>query len=358
MTELKILAIFSINNIKISGIAAAVPTKTVNNNEYGHVTAQERKMLIKTTGIEKRHIVEYNTTTGDLCYEAAKQLIKDIKWNKSDIGIIILVTQSPDYLLPSTAIILQDRLGLSKTCIAFDVNLGCSGYVTGLSIIGNFMAATGIKKGLLLAGDVSSTTCSTTDKSTYPLFGDAGTATALEFSSDAQPMHFNLENEGSKFEAIHIKDGGVRNPVSKESFEVKNISEGINRNNLHLILNGMEVFHYAITEIPRSVNALLNQTETDVQNLDYFVMHQANLLMNETIRKKVGIPASETPYSLKEYGNTSSASIPLTMISQLKNQLKNKQLTLLLSGFGVGLSLANVLLKTENVFCSDIIKVD
>jgi 3-oxoacyl-[acyl-carrier-protein] synthase III len=350
------MAVFSINNISIKGIAACVPVAVESNLEYDWITEEERNLLIKTTGVLNRRISAKESIASDLCFTAAKKILDESNTNPADIGILIFVSQSKDYILPSTAIILQDKLGLPKTCIAFDVTLGCSGYVYGLSIIAGMMNNTGIKKGLLLAGDTSTLSLNWKDKSAYPLFGDAGSATLLQYDEKGQ-MDFNLQTDGSNYQAIIIPHGGSREPITRESEIEEEIEKGIIRKKKNLLINGFDVFNFSIREVPPNINTLLAHYNYTLDQIDYFVMHQANLLLNETIRKKLKIPADKVPYSLKEFGNTSSASIPLTMVANLKTELSGRKNKLLLSGFGVGLSWGSVILDTENLVIPDIIEL-
>jgi len=351
------MPLFSINNVKISGIAAAVPKNKISNWDYDLLSYSEKKLLIKTTGVENRRVVSEGVVTSDLCYEAGKKLIECLNWEKEEIQVVIFLSQSRDYYLPATAIILQDRLGLSKSCIAFDIGLGCSGFAYGLSVIGGILSATGLSKGLLMMGDISSLTCSKEDKSTYPLFGDAGTATAIEVDSNAEKMNFNLNSDGSGYKSIMIADGGVRNVVNVNSFDVKEIENGIKRCDLNLALNGLEVFNFSVKEVPRSIHEFFEFFDASKNDYNYFLMHQANKLMNETIRKKLKIEEEKVPYSLQEYGNTSSASIPLTIVTQIQEQVKTKSLNLLLAGFGVGLSWGISSLHLNKIVCPDLIEI-
>ena len=350
------MALMHIKNWKISGIAAAVPGNVVENSDYATLSPIEKKLLIKTTGIERKHVAEKNQTTSDLCQVAANKLLDRLSWNREDVDLIVFVSQSPDYYLPATAIILQDKLKLSSNCLAFDVGLGCSGYVYGLSIVASMISAGHLKKALLLVGDVSSSTVSSSDKSTYPLFGDAGTATAIEFSKNSSGQ-FNMMSDGSGFETIIIRDGGIRNKVSKESFDLKEIGEGISRCDLDLELDGLEVYNFSVSKVPPLIKVLMQETRTMPEDYHYFVMHQANRLMNETIRKKLKFTKEQSPYSLKDYGNTSSASIPLTICSELSGKIETEDQKVLLCGFGVGLSWGAVALNLDEIICLPIIEV-
>jgi 3-oxoacyl-[acyl-carrier-protein] synthase-3 len=292
-----------------------------------------------------------------MCLASAEKLISDLKINKDDIEVLLFVSQSPDYFLPATSIILQDKLGLKKTTLAFDIQLGCSGYVYGLSVIGSLMANGKLKKGLLLVGDKSSFSQSKKDKSTYPIFSDAGTATILEYDEKAETMHFNLQSDGSGHQAIIIPDGGVRSPWNKNSDVVVKIEEGIERSRRNLVLDGVEVFNFSIREAPTNVKDLLEKTGTTIEDYEYFIFHQANKLMNETIRKKLKLSPEKVPYSLPEFGNTSSASIPLTIVSQIGESLKDKKSKMVFSAFGVGLSWASMNVTLDHIHCPKLILI-
>jgi 3-oxoacyl-[acyl-carrier-protein] synthase III len=351
------MAIFSIPNIKISGISACVPMQKESNYNYDWITEKEQKLLTKTTGIEERRVAKKGVTTSDLCFEAAEKLIKELQWEKEDIGLLIFVSQSRDYFLPATAIVLQDRLNLSTSTLAFDISLGCSGYIYGLSVISSLMQSIATKKALLLAGDISTFSVNKRDKSTYPLFGDAGTATALELTPCSPKMNFSIQNDGSGYEAIIIPDGGLRNPLTDESFKEKEIDKGIWRTNRDLSLDGLEVFNFSITKVHPQISNLMTTYNLQNSDFDYFVFHQANKLIIETIRKKLKIEPEKVPYSLSKYGNTSSASIPLTIVTELQNEVRSKKLSLLLCGFGVGLSWGTATLELDSIICPDLIEI-
>ena len=350
------MAVFTVPNIKVSGIAACVPKQVQDNKNISLLSENERELFIKTVGIRYRRVAEEGVTASDLCFAAAQKLLSDLNWNRQEIKILVFITQTPDYLIPNTSSILQEKLNLSKNCLAFDINLGCSGYVYGLSVIGSLLQNMPGGKVLLLVGDISTKTISMQDKSTAPLFSDAGTATCLEFSLGNQ-IHFNLQTDGKEFDDIIIPDGGYRNPVSEKSFELKEYEGGILRNNLAMKLDGLKIFNFALREIAPNINSLLNEIKIEKSAIDYFVFHQANLLMLESVRKKLQVETDKVPYSLYDYGNTSSATIPLTMITKLREQLISKKLNLLLSGFGVGLSWGSAYLETEKIICSELIEL-
>ncbi|NVO20917.1 MAG: ketoacyl-ACP synthase III [Bacteroidetes bacterium] len=349
------MAIFSIPNVRMAGIAAAVPKTEVSNLDYKWIPVKDREMLVKTVGVEKRRVAEQGTATSDLCVASAEKLIQELGWNKQEIELLVFISQSRDYIIPSTSGIIQDRLGLPHSCVAYDIGLGCSGWVYGISAMASMMYASKIKKGLLLVGDISTLTASYRDKSTYPLFGDAATATAFEYNESAVPIHFNLESDGSGYDAIIIQDGGMRNFISKKSFDQKKYGTGIYRNRLQIALNGIEVFNFALREVVPNVKKLLQDISRTPADFDYFVFHQANLLMNETIRKMMKLEKEKVPYTIRKYGNTSSASIPLTIVSELREQITGGKVNLLTCGFGVGLSWGSVAIEANKVVCPPVI---
>ncbi|MDB5283858.1 MAG: ketoacyl-ACP synthase [Bacteroidota bacterium] len=350
------MAVFTVPNIKVSGISACVPTQTEDNKEFALLPDNEKDLFIKTVGIRYRRVAPPGITASDLCLTAAEKLLNDLSWQREEVKILVFITQTADYIIPNTASILQEKLGLSKGCIAFDVNLGCSGYVYGLSIVGALLQNMPGAKALLLVGDISTATISMRDKSTAPLFSDAGSATALEFSLNSD-IHFNLQTDGKEFDDIIIPDGGYRNQFSEKSLQYEEFEKGIERNGLHMKLDGLKIFNFALREIAPNINTLLTEKAIDKASVDYFVFHQANLLMLESVRKKLQVAAEKVPYSLYDYGNTSSATIPLTMVTKLREQLVSQKLNFVLSGFGVGLSWGSAYIETEKIVCPQLIEL-
>lgn len=327
-----------IDGIALRGISTAVPCRVSRTADYAVLSEAERERFAASTGIHERRIVTDGQCASDLCAHAAEDLLARLAWNKAEVGALVMITQTGDYPVPATAIVLQHQLGLPKTCIAFDVNLGCSSYPYGLLILSSLMKTAGIQKALLLIGDVSSRVCHPDDKSSWPLFGDAGTATALVCDADASPMHFHLMNDGAGKEAIIIPSGGLaaRQPVSADTLAVRTGDDGLPRAAVNLRLQGADIFTFAISKVPASLRDALGQADWQPSDLDCVVLHQANQMINDTIRKKVGYAPEVTHSSLASFGNTSSASVPLTLC-HARDRLKLPARTLL-AGFGVGLS--------------------
>ena len=352
------MAIFEIPDVRIAGLSACVPKKILSNHDYNWITQKERDQIIQMIGVETRHVAQPGQTTSDLCFQAAEQLMDELGWERGEINLLVFVSQSRDYIIPSTSAILQDRLKLPHSCMAIDVNLGCSGYVYGLSVIGSLMHTTGLKKGLLLVGDLSNVTSAYRDKSTFPLFGDAGTATALELKPGYAPMQFNLQTDGSGYDAIIIRDGGVRNLAGKSSFSMKKYGERIYHNRLQISLNGIEVFNFSLREVVPNIKTTLKHYNRQLDEFDFLLFHQANRLINETLRKMLKVDPSRLPYSLRDFGNTSCSSIPLTMVTQIRETLAAKPQKLLLSAFGIGLSWGTVLIETDGIVVPELTEQD
>jgi 3-oxoacyl-[acyl-carrier-protein] synthase-3 len=350
------MALFSLENISITGISASIPKYSEDNSESDLIPEKQREAFIETTGIRYRRIVAAGMTAADLCYSAAERLLDEISWRPEEIDVLIFVTQTPDYIIPNSASVLQYRLNLSKKCIAFDINLGCSGYVYGLSVIGALLQNIPDGKGLLLVGDCSSSVISSNDKSTYPLFSDAGSATAIEHKA-GQRWRFNLPTDGKGHEDIMVKGGGMRNPFNADSLIEKEYSPGEKRNDLQMKLDGVNIFNFALREVTPNIEELLVRFDILKSTIDHYVFHQANKLIIESVRKKLKEGSEKIPYSLYHFGNTSSASIPVTIVSVLKERLLAQKANLLLSGFGVGLSWGSVYLPFDDVFIPSLIEI-
>ena len=325
------MANFKLNNVNILGMAAAVPkNKSINTNAK----------FVNTTGVSEKRITNTDVCTSDLCFEAAKQLIIDLNVNKQEIEILIFVSQTPDYKLPVTSTIIQHKLGLPQSCLCLDIPLGCSGYPYGLSVISTLIASGKIKKGLLLVGDTISKEIHPEDQSIEPLFGDAGTATLLEYNEEANPIMFDLGSDGEGYEAIIIPGGASRSKTAS----------------CYLDLKGIDVFNFGINKVPKVVNEFFDNFNLKKEEIDLFIFHQANKIMNDKIYKKLSIPENKTLSSLYNFGNTSSATIPLTIITESGKVKANTKL--FLCGFGVGLSWGSVYLNLKkDLFCSNLIEV-
>lgn len=336
------MGLSTLHNVRFAGMATCVPKRVVDNIEDAPPKMRsERERLVRNIGIQQRRLCPEWQCFSDLAFDATEKLLAELEWSRDEIDALIVVTQSPDYIIPATSIILQDRLGLSHSTIAFDVNLGCSGYPFGLHILGSMIASGAVKKGLVLVGDRAG---SLKD----PIFSDAGTATALEFDPKAAPMYFDLNSDGSGHKAIMLPVGGHREPVTTEHTINRRDENGFQRSPMDLILDGTAVLSFSTTRVPPAVQNLLHYAEIDKEQIDYFVFHQANRMINETIRKKLGLPVEKVPSTLHDFGNTSGASLPVTMTARLHDTLNLAKHRMLLCGFGIGLSWGGAIVDIES----------
>lgn len=326
------MAQVTLNNVRYAGMATCVPKRVLSNlDDCPPQLRSGRERMVRNIGINERRICAEWQCFSDLAFDATERLLSELDWRRDEIDALIVVTQSPDYLIPATAIILQDRLKLSQTTIAFDVNLGCSGYAFGLHLLGCMIAAGGVRKGLVLVGDRSASVIE-------PLFSDAGCATALEYDPDAPPMHFDLNSDGSGYRAIMLPAGGHREPYGIQHAIPVQDADGIWRSPARLILDGPAVLSFSTQQVPPAIKRLLEFAQCPIENIDYFLFHQANRMINETIRKKLALEPERVPSSLHDFGNTSGASIPLTMTVRIRDCLQGQSKKLLMCGFGIGLS--------------------
>jgi len=336
------MSLCTLHNVRFAGMATCVPKRVFHNiDDAPPKIRSERQRLARNIGIYTRRLCPDWQTFSDLAFEATEKLLAELQWNKADIDALIIVGQSPDYLIPATAIILQDRLQLPQTTIAFDVNLGCSGYPFGLHLVGSMIAAGAIKKGLVLVGDRAG-------EEKDPLFSDAGTATALEFDASAPPMHFDLNSDGSGYQAIMLPVGGHREPVEISDLVGRRDEGGYWRFGTDLVLDGPAVLSFSTQRIPPAVEKILSHVGMTKDEIDYFIFHQANRMINETIRKKLGLPEEKVPSTLRDFGNTSGASLPVTMTARLRETLSQGKHRLLLCGFGIGLSWGTAIVDIDS----------
>jgi len=335
------LATGILKNVEIKGIACAVPDHIVNNEEYFNVFGEESvRKFINMTGVKTRHVAYDEQCTSDLCYVAAKSLMKKLNWEPSSIDALILITQTPDYAIPATACVLQYRLGLSEDCIAFDINLGCSAYVYGLWQAATMISTQNINRVLLLVGDTSNFGINQNDSSTAMIFGDGGTATALERTEGKEIKYF-LKTKGSGYKSIIVPAGHARSrsQINTDPSEYE------------LYMNGADVFSFTITDVPKALNSFMEEFSIDKNEVDMYVFHQANLFILKHLVRKLGIPMEKVPISIDRYGNTSGESIPLTLVDVLGNEQSDDTLKLILCGFGVGLSYGGIYLEMKKSAC-------
>jgi 3-oxoacyl-[acyl-carrier-protein] synthase-3 len=354
------MPISKFNSAKISGIVTCLPKNSIRiedevdtlyNGDF-----QKVERIKKSMGLNKRHVVLGNMTSSDLCQIAAKKLIAGTKINRKSIDALIFVTQTPDYFQPTNAAYLHGVLNLPKSCAAFDVNLGCSGYVYGLWLAFMMIESKSCKNILFLAGDTLSKIVNKKDSKVAPLFGDAGTATLIQKSVKKEKSFFDLYTDGKKFDTIIQPKGAFREPSFKEIKNKKIFDTSDKRNLENLFMDGGEVFNFSILTEPKAINNILKISNLTKDQIDYVIFHQANKYIITNIARRLNIPLGKTPSDTSgKFGNQSSASIPSTISDSIKKEAKSKKLKVILSGFGVGLSWATCQLEINKIYCPNII---
>lgn len=330
------MAFLKIENVNIAGIAACVPPKRVDNMESDLVEDKyELEKYIETTGVRYRYVAEDGICSSDLCKAAAERLIEEMGIDKLEIGCLIMVTQTPDYIFPATACILQDRLGLPTDCMSFDITMSCPGWIYGLSVMSSILSAGKIKKGLLLVGETSTKAKSPYDRVNL-LAGDAGTATILEYQEGAKPLFFSMHTDGSNYKSLIIPDGGYRNQPTPKSFEYFECKDGTLRNRMNANMEGDDILSFAMHAAPKCIKGLLEHFEIPKEEVDFFLIHQANQMINKLIQKRLKVDDEHCPYNIAEFGNSSSTTIPLIITNKLRESFGGKKVVA--CGFGTGLA--------------------
>ena len=335
-----------IENVAIAGIACCVPSHEINNADTHSVSIDDATKIIENTGVKKRRVVD-SVCSSDLCYRAAVNLLSSLDCSPDSIDIVIFVSQTPDYILPATACVLQNKLGLSNKVMAFDINLGCSGYTYGLIVAAQLLCTGVFKRALLLTGDTISKLVSEEDRTVAFLFGDAGAATLLEFNPLASPIFFDYGTDGSGFDNLIVEAGGFRVRYDGTTSQRQCVETG-KRSPSELSMNGPDVFSFTISEVPKTIKKTLMLASWSLKEVDAYFFHQANAFMLKHLIKKIGLNPEKVPIKIEEFGNTSVASIPLTMCLSADKLLENRPTKVVLAGFGVGLSWATIACQIMN----------
>lgn len=334
----------------LQAVSYYLPEKCLTNEELSekHPEWSVDKIAAKT-GIHNRYLSAANETAGDMAIAASERLFVDNQIEKSKIDFVLLCTQSPDYFLPTTACVVQDKLGLNKRCGALDFNLGCSGFIYGL----------GLAKGLLLSGQATNILLITSetytkhihplDKNNKTIFGDGAAACLISNEKsqsmwNAEIMDFSYSTDGSGYQNLIIKNGGLRNRVVGNAEDVF-VDDIFLKNDDYIFMDGKAIFDFTAFEVPKLISENLMRNESDIDNVDLFIFHQANQYMLNFIRNRCKIPEHKFYIDIKDGGNTVSSTIPIALKRASIKSIINKGDRLLLCGFGVGLSMGAVVLK-------------
>jgi 3-oxoacyl-[acyl-carrier-protein] synthase III len=348
--------IFKFKNKRITGILTIVPSNEVRFEDemdnYNFPAARSLKLKM-TMGYDKHRLVRPDICASDLCVHGLNYLFEHRLLEKEDIDALILVTQSPDFLMPPTSNIIQGHFSLKQDMICMDINQGCAGYIIGLMQAFLLLGIESIRKVVLLNADVLSRKVSKRDRNSNPLIGDAASVTIIENSSNNEVVYGNLKMDGTRADALMIPAGGFRIPSTAETAVLLEDLNGNFRAKDHLVMKGDEVFNFVQTEVPQLVNELLTTAGTNVENVDYFLFHQPNKFMLQKLADKMCVPQEKMPNNIVEnFGNASGVSIPTNICYNLGNKLYSQESHVCFAGFGVGLTWGSLLMHIGNLkFC-------
>lgn len=324
-----------IEGIRIAGVSTCVPARKVDNAELGAQFGEtEVRKVIAMAGVQSRHVADDSITSADLCFEAAVNLLDKLGWERDSIDALILVTQTPDYFLPSSACMVHKWLGLKTDCAAFDVGLGCSGYPYGLYLASTMLRAGGHQRILMLHGETPSRFVNEADHATRLLFGDAGSATALELDETAEPSWFSLHTDGRGYAGLIIPGGAFRdrNPA--------------NPRDRGLTMDGGAIFNFTVKRVPEVIQSILGFASLSIDDIDLYLFHQSNRFIMKHIAKKCGLPENKVPLTLEQFGNSGGPSVAVTLTQTLTEARDQSQRAMLL-GYGVGLSWAAAIVSVK-----------
>jgi 3-oxoacyl-[acyl-carrier-protein] synthase-3 len=329
----------------LNAIAFHLPEKVLDNNQLNTEFPEwSSDKISQKTGIYERRIAAEKEFSSDLGLNAALRLFDENNIDPGTIDFILFCTQSPDYFLPTTACILQDKLSIPSSAGALDYNLGCSGYVYGLAIAKGLLAAGIATRVLLITAETYSKFINFKDKSNRTLFGDAASASLISLDNDGgEILDFSLGTDGRGAENLIVKNGGMRyRHLESDDVIIDNTFES---NNNNLYMNGPEIFRFTSQAVPVLVNDTLTKNKVFLEDIDLFIFHQANQFMLDYIRKKLSIPNEKFYIFLKNCGNTVSSTIPIALYNAVKEKKIKKNNLILLAGFGVGYSWGGTILK-------------
>jgi len=352
------MALLKYKNIGISGISAAVPKQIIDNYSYDNFFSRDEiREVVDKIGVKQRRFAGKDICSSDLCFAAAEDLLRGMSIDRSEVDLLIFISQTPDYRMPATSVLLQERLGLPSGTITLDINLGCSAFIYGLTVAYSMFIAGGVRTVLVLDGETRARVYSQKDRKTAFLFGDAGVAALIQRDDRFGESWFSLNSDGSRADLIKVPAGGYRKMSSIETLTERVVDEyGNIRSEEHGYMNGADVFNFVIREVPRDFYKLFDYSGVSMNSIDYFVFHQANSYINSYLAKKLKLPEDKIPSTIEKFGNTSSVSIPLTIVSELKGLLSGHK-RIIMSGFGVGLTWGTGIVDLEDCYIGEIVEI-
>jgi len=338
------MALFKFKNIGIEALSATVPRNVIKTRSLSHIYSEEHlEKFIEATGVEERRFATADVCSSDLCVKSVNQIFEKININKDDINALFFVSETPDYIVPATSVILQDKLGLSKNTLVYDLNMACGGFIQSMLMAYIYLQMPNINHVLILIGDTLSKFVSLEDNSTGMLMGDAGTAILVGKGEQYGESFFSVCTDGSCLNSVYIPSGGFRSPASVEVLKQVKREDGSVRSECQLAMSGEDVFSFAIFELPRDIKRLLEFASKTIDDVDKYAFHQANNYMMAHIAKKVKTDPSKMLKSIHKYGNTAGTSISLCMVEN-RDKIKPGE-SILMNAIGAGFTYGSAILN-------------
>ncbi len=347
---------FVFSNSSITGMLAVMPDREIKFEDEMvnfNFPIKSSLKLAKTFGYGARRVVDDGVTASDLCVYGINYLLDAGLLKKEDIGGILFISQTPDYIQPPTSNVIQGKLGLGYDVLCMDINQGCAGFVLGIFQAYSLLASGLEGKILLLNAETPSLVMPKRDRSSTPLFGDAATITVIEKTDAETPSRFKIKNDGSRYDALIIPAGGFRMRCSTETSVETQQEDGNFRSLEHPVMKGDDVYNFTVNEVIELIEEMVSTSSLTKEDIDYYMLHQPNRFILQNMAKKMDIPEDKMPNNIVGlFGNSSSAALPVNIVYNLGEILERRELTFLLSGFGIGLSWNTALMKLGNLnFC-------
>jgi len=340
---------FTFTHRSITGLLTVLPSNERSFvDEMANFNFPEKRSLKlkEVMGYDKHRIVDGPVCVSDLAIFGLEYLFANRLLDRDGFDALIVVTQSPDYIMPPTSNVIQGRLGLKQDLLCMDINQGCAGFLIGLMQGFLVLDQPSVQRVVLVNADVLSRKVSPKDRNSYPLIGDGASIAILERTDDATPIYMNLKMDGLRRDALRIPAGGMRRPSSPETAVMAEDSEGNLRSPDNLVMDGSAVFNFVQVEVPPMIDDLLQAAGKKMDDVDVFLFHQPNRFMLEKLADKMGVPHEKMPANIVEhYGNSSGVTIPLAITHNLRHRVVGESINACLAGFGVGLAWASMLMR-------------
>lgn len=351
---------FKFSDKRITGILTILPENEVSFEDgiknYNFSVSKSMK-LKKVMGYDKRRIVKDGVCSSDLTSFGLEYLLEKKLLNKEDIDGLLFVSQSPDYIMPATSNVLQEKFGLKRDMFCMDINQGCGGFMAGLLQALIMLDQESINKVLLINADVLSRKVSTRDRNSYPIVGDGASITIIESVKDTKPVYLSLKMDSSGIYDVIIPAGGFRIPSTSETAIMHEDDHGNFRSLDNLVMKGDSVFNFVQREVPPMIEEILEFSNTEREDVDYFFCHQPNKFMLNKLADKIRVPREKVPSNIVgKYGNSSGVCIPVTICDNVGEELERENFNVCFAGFGVGWTFGAAVLELGNLDFNRIIE--